>query len=316
MIRSKPLALALSLALAALPLVPAPARADGGFAGGLKCVGPVTFNNSLTINKNVSINKPVTIDKSISIYNPVTINKSISIDKSVNIIKNIDSSKKISINKKIIINKGKGDATAEAFAFALARASSRSNAIVYGGGYVDQAVSYGGGGDIGALAVEEPCIEQWATLVRAVHAVCVDVRGRSHPAARMRPETWIDASYSGEVYRCLEGSSLRVRIGHVVESEKGMAAVYEGADELACRPGEALRHYADGLVKCATAERVPECAERRNLRAWGAGDIFFSYQTRVCARSYVASYQAKKMSYGASRELELTGMSLNGGVGY
>jgi hypothetical protein len=322
MIRPVLLAFLPMLAIVALPLASLPARADGGFSGGLKCVGAVSFNNSLTINKSVSIYKPVNItksieiDNSVNIYKPLTITKNILIDKSINITKNVDASKKFIIDKKIIINKGKGEANAEAFAFALARSSSRSYASVYGGSYMDTAVSYDGGVDIGVLAAEEPCIEQWATLVRAVRAVCVDVRGRKHPAARMRAETWIDASYSGEIYRCTEGASLRVRVGHVVESEEGMAAVFEGGDELICRPGQALRHYADGQVKCATAERVPECTERRNLRAWGAGDIFFTYQAKVCARSYAASNQSGKMSHGRSRELELSGMSLNGGVGY
>jgi hypothetical protein len=155
--------------------------------------------------------------------------------------------------------------------------------------------------------------------VKAVHAVCLDRRGKSHPAARMRAETWIDASYSGEIYRCLEGSSLRVIVGHVVESEQGMAAVYEGGESLECRASESLRHYADGMVKCATQEPVRDCTERRNLRAWGAGDIFFSYQSKVCAKSYSASssYSARmSRSSGYKSEIELTGMSVSGGVGY
>ncbi len=333
MIRSRSIAVLASLALALVPVAPLPAFANGGFSGGKQCAGGggVTINNPVTISKSISIYKPVTItkniniDNSVSIYKPITINKSISIDNSVNIwknisiTKNIDLSKKIIIDKKIIINKGNGSAKADAFASAaaLAFASARASSVSYGGGgYVEQATQ-NNSGEIGGVAVQEACVDQWATVVKAVHAICIDHWGKSHPATRMRPETWIDASYSGEIYRCLEGSSLRVIIGHVVESDEGVAAVYEGGDTLECKAGEALRHFADGLVKCAAQEPVPDCTERRNLRAWGAGDIFFSYQTKVCAKSYSASSSySGKMSYGESHELELTGMSLNGGVGY
>lgn len=328
MVRSRSITALVALAVALMPAyVAAPAYANGGYSGGQQCAG----GGGININKNISINKNINIDNSVSIYKPVTINKNIWIDKSVNIKKNIniskyiDNSKKIIIDKKIIINKG-GNAKADAFASAaaLAFASSRSNAVAYGGGggYVE-AVTPNIGGDIGGVAVEEQCVEQWATLVKAVHAVCVDRWSKSHPATRMRPETWIDASYSGEIYRCLEGSSLRVVVGHVVDSEEGMAAVYEGGESLECRAGEALRHYADGMVKCATQEPVPDCTERRNLRAWGAGDIFFSYQSKVCAKSYSASssysssYSARmSRSSGYRSEIELNGMSVNGGVGY
>lgn len=331
MIRSRSIAGLASLALALVPVAPLPALANGGFSGGQICPGgSITINNPVTINKSISINKPVTItkniniDNSVSIYKPITITKNISIDKSVNIWKNInitknfDLSKKIIIDKKIIINKGNANADAFASAAALAFASARASAVSYGGGggYVEQA-QQNNGGEIGGVATTEACVDQWATVVKAVHAICVDHWGKSHPATRMRPETWIDASYSGEIYRCLEGSWLRVVVGHVVESDEGVAAVYEGGDSLECKAGEALRHFADGLVKCAAQEPVPDCTERRNLRAWGAGDIFFSYQTKVCAKSYSASASySGKMSYGESHELELTGMSLNGGVGY
>lgn len=293
--RSRILALAVSAALALLPpwgLV-TPALAGGGYSGGGKCAPPPTIiniNKNIDINKNININKNVNINKNISIFKPVLINKNIIINK-VNASSSSDSF-----------------AAAAALAFAGARAQSVSTG---GGGSIIQESGRVSQGEIGGAAAvtQEACVEQWATVVKAVHAVCVDHWGHSHPATRMRPETWIDASYSGELYRCLEGSSLRVIVGHVVQSNEGAAAVYDGGDQIECRSGEALRHFADGLVKCAVAEPVPDCTERTNLRRYGAGDIFFSFQEKVCAQSYSAS---ETMSHAS---IELSNMTLSGGVG-
>jgi hypothetical protein len=87
-------------------------------------------------------------------------------------------------------------------------------------------------------------------------------RGQLHPATRMLGETWIDSSIEQELYRCLLGATLRVAFGEVVQSSHGMAGVYDNGRILICGPGEALRHFTDGLVKCAPA--VPTL--RRVLR--------------------------------------------------
>ncbi len=302
MLRSRILAVAASVALGLVsPGAPVtPAFAGGGFSGG-QCPPP----GNTIINKIIDINKNVNI------------NKNLNINKNININKNVNIFKPVVINKNVIINKvnASSSASADAMAAALAFASARSQAVVSGGGGFIEEVTRGGQGEIGgAAAVQEACVEQWATVVKAVHAICVDHWGHQHPATRMRPETWIDASYSGEIYRCLEGSWLRAVVGHVVESDEGTAAVYEGGDTLECKAGEGLRHFADGLVKCATAERVPDCTERSNLRRWGAGDIFFSFQEKVCAQSYSAYSASERMSRGGST-LELSNMTLSGGVG-
>jgi hypothetical protein len=51
---------------------------------------------------------------------------------------------------------------------------------------------------------------------------------------------------------------------------------------------------------------VKDCTERTNLRKYGTGDLFFSYRSKVCA----ATIRESRM-----RSIELTGMSLEGGVG-
>jgi hypothetical protein len=75
-------------------------------------------------------------------------------------------------------------------------------------------------------------------------------------------------------------------------------------------------------VRCAVADRVPDCTERENMRRYGTGDLFFSYQSRVCAvlagtartRAYSATAGATYSAAG-SGSLELSGMGLSGGVG-
>src|SRR5262249_18589615 len=139
-------------------------------------------------------------------------------------------------------------------------------------------------------------------------AECIDRHGDRHPASQMRAETWLDASTNSEIYRCLEGSHLHVMIGDVVDSDHGMVGVYKGAQELTCAPGQALRHYRGGSIKCAGAERVPDCTERRNMRRFGMGDIFFSYNAKVCARVASESYST------AGSEVSVEGQ-FSGGVG-
>ena len=168
-------------------------------------------------------------------------------------------------------------------------------------------------GNIGNLNVEEPCVQQWAQVVSSIHAECIDLRGNLHPATRMIAETWVDSSIDKEIYRCLPGSSLHVTIGEVVQSSRGLAGVYEGGQVLSCAPGEALRHYTDGVVKCAIADRVPDCTERENMRRYGTGDMFFSYAAQVCA---VLAGTGNGLNYSqASGTLELSSSGFSGGVG-
>jgi hypothetical protein len=108
--------------------------------------------------------------------------------------------------------------------------------------------------------------------------------------------------------RCIPGSHLKVVIGDVMQSDQGMAGTYASGQVLECGDHEALRHYKDGMVKCTPAVPVPDCTERTNLRRYGTSDMFFSYRASVC----VSGGQTASRE---TRDLELTGMTLNGGVG-
>jgi hypothetical protein len=173
------------------------------------------------------------------------------------------------------------------------------------------------------------------TVVKAIHAICVSADGHQFPASHMVGDTWIRSGYEGEIARCLPGSVLKVMVGSVMMSAEGMAVSLNDAQVLSCAPGQAVRHYKDGMLKCALAEKVPDCTERTNLRKWGTNDMFFTYVTRVCldqkrevvggssqvssSYSYSMTSEQRDMAAQAAqakaRELHLSNMTLNGGVG-
>lgn len=317
---------------------------------------PTTIDNNINVYKPVTINNNIDNSKNIDIYKPVTINKTIDDSKNIDITNNINASKNIEINKSITINKG-GNATAiatasssstsDAVALALAAAisqisvSARSNAMANattGGGGVtivsleSGATAIGGGGGFGeggpltveATTPEAPCTFTSATVIKAIHAICISADGHEFPASHMVGDTWISAGYEGEVARCLPGSVLKVMIGSVVQSAQGAAVNTVHGETLSCAPHQALRHYKDGMLKCAVAVRVPDCTERTNLRKYGTGDMFFSYVSRVCldqgrelvgGESRESSYASR--SYGYSQDYgysqnTLRGMNPNG----
>lgn len=286
---------------------------------------PVDVNNNVNIYKPVNIDNNLNVQTNIDINKPVTINKNIDSSKNINITNNIDNSKyidaskNIDINKTIIINKGGGHggstsnsqadavATASAIAAAMASASSSSSAVVNFNGsagafigsssYVMESPTIFGGGDLGSLSVEaasapvvatapSQCTFQDTTVVKAIHAVCVAAGGHEFPASHMAPDTWINSSYEGEVARCIPGSYLKVTIGKVMQSSEGMAAGYTSGQALECGLHEAIRHYKDGVLKCAPAVPVPDCTERTNLRKYGTGDMFFTYRAKICLETH------------------------------
>jgi len=288
---------------------------------------PVTINNNINVSKtidnskHIDVTKNIDLSKTINIDKSVVVNKNIDNSKTINITKNIDNSKNINIeknvtiNKSIVINKGNGssEASASAFAFANAYAAAQANATASA-----QAISYGGSqyvtivnkaeGNVGgsvSVNAQNACVEQEASVVKSVHAVCVDRTGREYPASHMIPDTWIEGSYEGEIARCIPGATVRVSVGDVAQSDQGLAGTFENGETLACAPGEALVHYRGGMLKCARAKPVKDCTERVNLRRWGSGDFFFSYRSRVCVQAPAQTSSGE----------DLSGMTLEGGVG-
>jgi hypothetical protein len=313
----KPLKLAAAaLVSTALTLVLTGAAGAGSCNTGCGS-GGITIVKPVTINKSVTISKPVTVNKNINIYKPVTIDKSVTINKTIDASKNItinktvDASKNITINKSIVINKGgssSAEASAWASAWASASASASANVVVYSG--YNEYVTINNknvGGDIGTIEAAGQCEMQEASVMKAVRAVCVAPDGRELPASHMVGDTFLDSGLESEILRCIPGSHLKVTIGDVLQSDQGMAGTFAGGQVIECGPDEALRHFKDGMLKCAPKVAVKDCTERTNLRRWGTGDMFFTFRSTVCV--------APRTAAATSRELELNGLSLNGGVG-
>lgn len=238
-----------------------------------------------------SFQKPV-------INKPVTINKGVTINKN------------ITINKSIVINKGGGEASAFATALAVAGAGAGANAsanlVIYGGNYFEDVTVHNHYGDGLAIRPTLACQMQEATVVKAIHAVCVAADGREFPASHMSEHTFLDSGFEGEILRCIPGLTLKATIGDLSPSDQGLASAHAEGETLACGPHEALRHYKNGVVKCAPAKPVPDCTERSNLRKFGSGDLFFSYRAKACIAP---------SSGPAAAALDLSGMPLDGGVG-
>lgn len=322
---SRPFAV-LAAALASAALVASPvAEAFAWSNGNSHPSQPSHSSGGCKNGGGVVVNKPVTINKNINVYKPTTINNNISINKTIDDSKNITINKNIDIQKNITINNGGGgsssasaDAMASAYAQAMASAqasasasaSASNNNTVYGGGSYEYVTVNNHGGDVEGIRTETEtqCHMQEANVVKAIHAVCVSADGREFPASHIVGDTWVESSYEGELMRCIPGAHLKITIGDVVQSDQGMAGTYDGGRVLECAESEALRHYKDGMVKCAPKVPVPDCTERTNLRRYGTGDMFFSYQASVCVSS-TTSVQRE------TRELDVTGMTLEGGVG-
>lgn len=296
------------------------ALALGPAAEAFACSTPVHVSPPPRINNNNcgGNGRNINVNKNINIYKPTTINKNINIIKNIDDSKNITINKNIDINKNITINKGGGggsaDAMASAYASAMASAqasaSVSNNVTFYGGGSYEYVTVNNHSGEISGIRTEAPqeCHMQQANVVKAIHAVCVSADGREFPASHMIGDTWVQTAYEGELMRCIPGAHLKVTIGDVVQSDQGMAGTYNNGRVLECAENEALRHFKDGMLKCAPKVPVPDCTERTNLRRYGTGDMFFSYTTTVCVSSATTAQRE-------TRDLDLDGMTLDGGVG-
>ncbi|MBI3703431.1 MAG: hypothetical protein HY244_06185, partial [Rhizobiales bacterium] len=183
-------------------------------------------------------------------------------------------------------------------------ANTNAAAATYNSSYSDVRIVSKGGGYT-PIQTERHCEVQYASVVKAIHAVCIAAGGEEFPASHMLPETWIDTAYEGEIARCIPGAHIKATIGDVLQSDRGMAGTYAHGEALECGTGEALRHYKNGMLKCAPAVPVPDCIERTNLRRYGTGDLFFSYRAQVCVTP----------AETARASADVSGMALDGGVG-
>lgn len=116
---------------------------------------------------------------------------------------------------------------------------------------------------------EEVCIDQptLVSTIKPVRAVCIDDTGTPHPASRVDSHDQVAAQYSGEVYRCMAGTSMQVTIGKLDSDQPS----FSQAQSFSCAKGEALIHKPGGNLSCARQTPERNCNERSLLRRHGPG---------------------------------------------
>lgn len=135
-----------------------------------------------------------------------------------------------------------------------------------GGGGVFAAGVDGGAGMTYDQGPEQRSATRQVERLVAIQAICIDDRGMPHPASQTFGEQDIPTGYTGEIFRCIAGTAMRVTLGqHGVQG-----ASFEGGRVFDCQKGEALV-YRDGTVVCATQEQRRQCNERSLLRRFGPG---------------------------------------------
>ena len=216
-----------------------------------------------------------------------------------------------------------------------------STSVVSGG---ESSVVFGGGGGyfpaqgvapsaIGALNVEgaeetfyetvteqvptteEFCEEKISvhTVVRPVQAVCIDDKGIPHPASRVDASDHVPASYKGELFRCMAGTSMQVTLG---SAENGRASFAHG-ETFACRKGEALVHKHGGDLACAPQTPQRDCNERSLLRRHGPGIklITARVQQKACVPSTRTVMKSVERRVERTRQTKAQAMVFDGCVG-
>ena len=162
---------------------------------------------------------------------------------------------------------------------------------------------------------EEYCAETVSVqqTIRPVQAVCLDDKGTPHPASRVDASQRVPAGYTGELFRCMAGTSMQVTLGSV---ENGSASFAHG-ETFSCRKGEALVHKTGGNLVCAPQTPERSCNERSLLRRHGPGIKIV--EARVNAKTCVP--KTRTVMKSVQRQVERTrqakgeAMVFDGGVG-
>lgn len=140
----------------------------------------------------------------------------------------------------------------------------------------------------------------------AIRAECLDAQGHLNPASQVFGGANVGKDYSGEVYRCLQGSSMRVTMARIVN---GVPAWNE-ATSFDCVKGQALS-YSGGEIQCKQQLAARECNERSLLRKYGPGDKIAYFRGTRQVRDMITRYETRQ------REVvkPVGNLALDGGVG-
>ncbi|MEM8616274.1 MAG: hypothetical protein AAGF20_05000 [Pseudomonadota bacterium] len=162
---------------------------------------------------------------------------------------------------------------------------------------------------------EEFCEDQISvqTALRPVQAVCLDDKGTPHPASQVTGAQRLAATYNGEVFRCMAGTSMQVTLGKI---ENGGASFAHG-ETFACDKGEALIHLAGGKLSCAPQTPQRSCNERSLLRRHGPGlkIVETHVQTKTCIPRTRTVMKSVQREVERVRQAKGMPMVFDGGVG-
>ena len=166
------------------------------------------------------------------------------------------------------------------------------------------------------IAVEEEIcaprvIFEMATA--AIQATCIDATGTPHPASRVDDAELVPSEYTGELYRCMAGTSMQVMIGEVIDGQ----ASFQHASGFSCAPGEALVHSPLEGLMCAPQIPQRNCNERSLLRRYGPGIkvVQTRVQREICEPQIQTRYETVEREVLVQRPLPQTSITLDGGVG-
>jgi len=163
---------------------------------------------------------------------------------------------------------------------------------------------------------EQVCIDRVreTMMSRAVQAVCIDDKGMPHPAAQVFPDQAIPAGYTGEVFRCVAGSSMQVTFGDMT----GANASFAGGQTMVCNKGEALVAVPGQGLECRPQTASRDCNERSLLRRHGAGIKTITMRTSeaYCEPTTRTVMKTVTKQVERTREKASTGnFVMDGGVG-
>ena len=154
------------------------------------------------------------------------------------------------------------------------------------------------------------CVPDAGLGAAPVQAVCIDDKGAPHPASQTFKSERVDASYTGEVFRCVAGSSLQVTIGAL---DGAGTPSFDRGRTMSCKKGEALVHKPGGDLSCAPQKPRRDCNERSLLRKYGPGIKLVDGQNtctptqRVVMKEVTQEVRVRKQDTGS--------LILDGGVG-
>lgn len=163
--------------------------------------------------------------------------------------------------------------------------------FIGGGGFVGDVDPGVTGGQVPMLAAAQTAITREITAERVIQASCIDDRNAQHDASQTFGEARVSTSYTGEIYRCMAGTKMRVLVG---EFKNGQPS-FDGARSFECAKGEALV-YNGQAVECRVQEAKRPCNERSLLRRFGPGVKVITLRetqtTQVDQRQLVATSAA------------------------